>query len=137
VYGDQANWSLAETQFPNRALGVPLYASHKGINGWFNPGAFLKAGDGTWGNVRRTSLYGPGINVFNMSAAKSFRLPWEGVGIEFRADAQNVFNHKIRHSGRTQPWQRRRSGPTLHECERHQFVTTGGRLTQLMLRVSF
>ena len=43
--------------------------------------------------MRRNSLYGPHMNVFNMSAAKSFGLPWEDVKIEFRADASNVFNH--------------------------------------------
>jgi Carboxypeptidase regulatory-like domain len=138
VYGDQANWSLAGTTFPNRNPGVSLYASNKGINGWFNPAAFTKPADGTWGNVRRNSLYGPGINVFNMSAGKSFGLPWEGVQIEFRADAANVFNHKSlgtpgglnlgSAAGVDQPYT---SANTISS------VTTGGRNLQLMLRVSF
>ena len=59
-----------------------------------------------WGNVRRNSLYGPGINVFNMSAAKSF---WTPLGGNQRSSSvpmqQNVFNHKSsEHSGRTQSW---------------------------------
>jgi hypothetical protein len=138
VYGDQANWSQAGTQFPNRNPGVSLYLPNKGINGWFNPSAFLKPADGTWGNVRRNSLYGPGINVFNMSAAKSFGLPWEGVRIEFRADAANVFNHKSLSTpgglnlgsaaGVDQPYT---SSNTISQ------VTTGARNLQLMLRLSF
>ena len=138
VYGDQANWSLAGTQFPNRNPGVSLYAAHKGINGWFNPQAFVKGPDGTWGDVRRNSLYGPGMNVFNMSAAKSFGLPWESVRIEFRADAANVFNHKSlgipgglnlgSAAGVNQPYA---SSNTISS------VTTGARNMQLMLRLSF
>ena len=95
VYGDQANYSLAGTTFPNRNPGVSLYASNKGINGWFNPAAFTKPADGTWGNLRRNSLYGPGLATFSICPpAKSSRLPWEQMRIEFRADAKNVFNHK-------------------------------------------
>ncbi len=30
---------------------------------------------------------------FNLSGSKTFSLPWEGVNIQFRADAQNAFNH--------------------------------------------
>ncbi|HTS04707.1 MAG TPA: TonB-dependent receptor [Candidatus Eisenbacteria bacterium] len=138
VYGDQANYSLAGTQFPNRIPGVPLYVSNKGIDGWFNPAAFSKPADGTWGDVRRNFLYGPGMNVFNMSMAKSFALPWEGVRIEFRADAANVFNHKSlgipggRNLG---------SAPGVDEAYTSansiSTVTTGARNMQLMFRVSF
>ena len=138
VYGDQANYSLAGTQFPNRSPGVPLYPSNRGIDGWFNPAAFTKPADGTWGNVRRNSLYGPGVNVFNMSAAKSFGLPWESMRIEFRADAANVFNHKSlgipggrnlgSAAGVDQPYT---SSNTISS------VTTGARNMQLMLRLSF
>jgi hypothetical protein len=138
VTGDQANWSLAGTQFPNRNPGVSLYAPHKGIDEWFNPAAFTKPADGTWGNVRRNSLYGPGINVFNMSAGKSFGLPWEQMSIEFRADAANVFNHKSlgipdgrslgSSAGVDQPYSSSNSIST---------VTTGARNLQLSLRVSF
>jgi hypothetical protein len=57
------------------------------------------------------------MNVFNMSAAKSFGLPWEEAKIEFRADAENVFNH-----------------PSF---QNPGGVNLGGRKLQLMLRVSF
>jgi Carboxypeptidase regulatory-like domain len=138
VYGDQANWSLAGTTFPNRVPGVPLYVSNKGIDGWFNPGAFSKPADGTWGNVRRNSLYGPGINVFNMSAGKSFGLPWEGVRIEFRADAQNVFNHKsLSTPGGLNLGSAAGVGEPYTSSNSISQVTTGGRLMQLMFRVSF
>ena len=143
VYGDQANYSLAGSTFPDRNPGVRLYASNKGVNGWFNPGAFLKPADGTWGHVRRNSLYGPGMNLFDMSAAKSFGLPWEDVKIEFRADASNVFNHpsfqnpggvhlgSCKNCPSVQPGQPYTSTDTISN------VNVGGRNLQLMLRVSF
>ncbi len=94
VYGNQNTFAQAGTQFPNRNPGVPLYPSDRSILNWFNPSAFLQPANGTFGNVRRNSLYGPGINTFNFSALKGFTIPWrEGIKIEFRADAQNVFNH--------------------------------------------
>jgi Carboxypeptidase regulatory-like domain len=94
VYGNQANYSLAGTTFPNRVVGVSTTPANRGINNWFNPAAFSQPEDGTLGDVRRNSLYGPGIDVFNLSAAKSFSIPFrEGIKVEFRADAQNVFNH--------------------------------------------
>jgi hypothetical protein len=138
VYGDQANYSLAGTQFPNRIPGVPLYVSNKGINGWFNPAAFSKPEDGTWGNVRRNSLYGPGMNVFNMSAAKSFGLPWEGVRIEFRADAENVFNHKsLGIPGGRNLGSAAGVDQAYTSANSISTVTTGGRNMQLMFRVTF
>jgi hypothetical protein len=143
VIGDQANWSLAGTQFPNRNPGVSLYAPHKGIDEWFNPAAFTKPADGTWGNVRRNSLYGPGINVFNMSAGKSFGLPWEQMSIEFRADAANVFNHKSlgipdgRSLGNCQKCTPLTAGDPYVSSNSISTVTTGARNLQLSLRVSF
>ncbi|HTS37515.1 MAG TPA: TonB-dependent receptor [Candidatus Solibacter sp.] len=138
VYGDQANWSLAGTQFPDRNPGVPLYPSNKGIDEWFNPNAFVKPADGTWGNVRRNTLYGPGINVFNMSAAKSFGLPWEGVRIEFRADAANVFNHKsLSTPGGLNLGSSAGVGTPYTSATNISSVTTGARNLQLMFRVSF
>lgn len=138
VYGDQANWSLAGTTFPNRVAGVPLYLSNKGINGWFNPAAFSKPADGTWGDVRRNSIYGPGMNVFNMSAAKSFGLPWEGVKIEFRADASNVFNHKsLGIPGGRNLGSAAGVGQPYTSADTISSVTTGARNMQLMFRVTF
>ena len=139
VYGDQANWSLAGTTFANRNPGVSLYLPNKGINGWFNPQAFTKPADGTWGDVRRNTLYGPGINVFNMSAAKSFRLPWrEGLGIEFRADAANIFNHKsLGTPGGQNLGSAAGVGQPYTSSDTISSVTTGGRDLQLMFRVNF
>lgn len=139
VYGNQANYSLAGAVFPNWNPGVSWKPSGQSINNWFNPAAFLEPAPGTWGNVRRNSLFGPGINTFNLSAAKGFDIPFkEGVNVEFRADAQNVFNHPAfgtpnntnlsGAAGVGQPYSG--TGPITS-------TTVGGRNLQLALRVSF
>lgn len=82
--------------FPNRNPGVSTTPSNKNVNSWFNPGAFIRPADGTFGTNGRNSLYGPGTDVFNLSAHKEFsvaELLNHDIRIQFRADAQNVFNH--------------------------------------------
>jgi hypothetical protein len=45
------------------------------------------------GNERRNSVVGPGINNWDMSLNKSFRLFGEGRELQFRAESFNTFNH--------------------------------------------
>lgn len=82
-------------QYPNWS-GISPSPIHKSVKQWFNPEAFLRPEDGTFGNVSRNVLYGPGINTFNLSMKKEFLL-YEGLGhkftFELRGDAQNAFNH--------------------------------------------
>ncbi len=137
VYGDQANYSLAGTQFPNWAPGVSPSAG-RSIHNWVNTAAFTKPADGTWGDVRRNSLYGPGIDTFNLSAAKSFGLPWEGINIQFRADAQNVFNHASYGTpGSTNLGGAAGVGQPYSNTTPITSTTVGGRNLQLALRVNF
>lgn len=102
VYGTQNTYETDGAVFPNRNPGVSLYPSHRSTrcqvgsgcpNEWYNPAAFVQPANGTFGDVRRNSLYGPGINQFNLSAGKTFFLPWEGMQFQIRADATNAFNH--------------------------------------------
>jgi hypothetical protein len=45
------------------------------------------------GNERRNNLIGPGINNWDMSLGKSFRLFGEGRELQVRAESFNTFNH--------------------------------------------
>jgi len=47
---------------------------------------------GTWGNAARTQFRGPGINNWDISAIKNFRLR-ESMRLQWRCEAYNVFNH--------------------------------------------
>ena len=42
--------------------------------------------------MHRNSVYGPGLEVVNLSVGKSFHI-WESVALQIRADANNAFNH--------------------------------------------
>jgi hypothetical protein len=54
-------------------------------------GPYVRPAIGTFGNIYRDSLYGPGLVNTDLSAAKSFTVK-EGVSLQFRADAFNLFN---------------------------------------------
>lgn len=97
VFSGQDN-SYSETagisvQYPDWAPGASTRPQNRGITNWFNVGAFLQPQAGTFGNVHRNSLYGPGINETNLSLSKAFGLPWENIKLKLRMDATNAFNH--------------------------------------------
>ncbi|HKM82216.1 MAG TPA: TonB-dependent receptor [Candidatus Acidoferrum sp.] len=74
-------------------VGNPTVSSPT-LNKWFNPAAFANPAPGTFGNTGRMTLVGPGFANVGLSIAKEFRLPWrEGMKLEIRGDAYNVFNH--------------------------------------------
>jgi hypothetical protein len=77
--------------FPNYS-GAQLYPSKRTNFEWYNPAAFTLPANGTFGNVRRNSLYGPGIEYVNLSAGKKFDIHGN-VKLQIRLDATNAFNH--------------------------------------------
>jgi hypothetical protein len=61
-------------------------------NQWFNPQAFSMPIPGTFGNVSRGSLRGPGLVGVDTSIFKRVRMT-ETVNLQIRAEAFNLFNH--------------------------------------------
>ena len=59
---------------------------------WFNPAAFAKNATGTFGDVPRNSLRGPGFNNTDVSLFKDI-LPERRIHAQFQAQAFNLFNH--------------------------------------------
>lgn len=57
-----------------------------------NPGAFAAPRGLTFGNAGRNSLRNPRRTNFDMALIKNFKIR-ESMGLEFRAEAFNVFNH--------------------------------------------
>ncbi|MDR3738895.1 MAG: carboxypeptidase-like regulatory domain-containing protein [Terracidiphilus sp.] len=88
-----ANEQHDGSEYPNWNPGVSWRPKHQSPTNWVNPGAFTLPADGTFGNMKRNSIYGPGYQSVNMSASKTFSVPWENIKFRFRADASNVFNH--------------------------------------------
>jgi hypothetical protein len=69
-----------------------LPASQRTFEEWFNTAAFARPAPGDRGNAGSVVARGPGINNFNMSLFKNFRVAGRG-NLQFRAEAYNVFNH--------------------------------------------
>lgn len=59
---------------------------------WIDPKAFKVPTFGTLGNLSRNALTGPAFKQFDLAAMKDFRV-WETVGVQFRAEFFNAFNH--------------------------------------------
>ena len=59
---------------------------------WFNPAAFAVQPAGTFGNLGRNALYGPGQINWDMALTRRFTLK-ERWKLDFRADFFNIMNH--------------------------------------------
>jgi hypothetical protein len=59
---------------------------------WFDPRAFKMPAVGTFGNVARGSMRGPGLVSFDTSFFKKIKVS-ERMNVQFRAEAFNIFNH--------------------------------------------
>jgi len=79
---------------PNNAHGGPGCPTQvHNVEHWFNPCAFAVAPAGQLGNANRTPVNGPDFVNTDFSVVKRFALPWEGKGLDFRAEFFNLFNH--------------------------------------------
>jgi hypothetical protein len=87
---------------PNKGGGGPNCPSQvHNIQHWFNSCAFAPAKVltingvtvGEIGNANRTPVNGPDFVNTDFSVVKRFALPKEGMGIDFRAEFFNLFNH--------------------------------------------
>jgi hypothetical protein len=90
ISGSNNSFSQAGDWYPNQ-VGNPR-PSHRSIDQWFDPSAYTLPAPGTFGNMRRNSVYSPGIDEVNLSAGKSFALS-DRINMQIRADAVNAFNH--------------------------------------------
>jgi hypothetical protein len=59
---------------------------------WFDPRAFVLPAQGTFGNVSRGSLRGPGLFSLDTSLFKKIRIK-EDFNLQFRAETFNILNH--------------------------------------------
>src|SRR3984893_18069406 len=80
-------------QRPNVVSGVnPILSRWTPASGYLNPLAFIQPAFGTFGNLGRNSIYGPGYTNVDFSLTKTTRVT-ERVGLEIRAEFFNLFNH--------------------------------------------
>ena len=79
---------LEQLAFGNNGNGVILPVSMSQVRYYANS-------QGQNGNIGRNSIILPGLETYNLSMFKNFRLPFgeRGQQLEFRADFLNAFNH--------------------------------------------
>jgi hypothetical protein len=79
---------------PDKVPGCNVYISNHGPQQqYINPACFPAAAAGTLGNAPRVPVFGPDFVNTDFSVIKQFALPWENMGLNFRAEFFNLFNH--------------------------------------------
>jgi hypothetical protein len=80
-------------QRPNVVPGVnPILSNWNPATGYLNALAFQQPSDGTFGDLGRNAIYGPGYRNLDFSVTKNTSLG-EKFGLQFRAEFFNIFNH--------------------------------------------
>ena len=81
---------------PDQVAGCDPYKASHSLNQWINAACFVQPGGalgGKLGNASRVPVTGPGFVNSDFSLIKQFALPWENMGLNFRAEFFNLFNH--------------------------------------------
>jgi hypothetical protein len=77
---------------PDQVAGCNPYANQTKTQ-YINPACFVHAAPGELGDASRVPVYGPDFVNTDFSLIKQFKLPWENMGLNFRAEFFNLFNH--------------------------------------------
>jgi hypothetical protein len=144
--GIQGNWSrnLNSRSGIDRPSVAPGCTADNAILGgpdqYFNPDCFILPTRGTYGNLGRNVLIGPGLSTVDISFNKQFRIHALGEGgkLQFQTDFFNILNHanfnmpaRLVFSGAS-PTER-----PLSTAGRITSTSTTARQLQLGLRVSW
>ncbi len=80
------------TQRPNQVAAAALPRDQRTLLQWFNTAAFLVSPAFTSGTEPRYSLYGPGINNWDASLMRNFKIR-ERANFQLRGEFYNAMNH--------------------------------------------
>jgi hypothetical protein len=86
--GNSNNWNR-----PNQLAGCSVYAANHGAHQWINSACFPAPAAGQLGNASRVPVVGPDFVNSDFSLIKQFALPRKDMGLNFRAEFFNIFNH--------------------------------------------
>ncbi|HTW78329.1 MAG TPA: carboxypeptidase-like regulatory domain-containing protein [Terracidiphilus sp.] len=78
---------------PDQVSGCNPYAANHAQHQYINASCFVAPTPGELGNAGRVPVSGPDFVNSDFSVIKDFRLPREGMGLNFRAEFFNLFNH--------------------------------------------
>ncbi|MBC7924491.1 MAG: hypothetical protein H7039_02445, partial [Bryobacteraceae bacterium] len=94
INGDLANTGNAGTYLRLDFTGNPEI-DNPTTGQWFDTSKVAAPAPFTFGNSGRNRLRSDGWENFDLSVFRVFKLPGEGRGLEFRAEAFNAFNHPV------------------------------------------
>ncbi len=77
---------------PDQVAGCNPYATRTKTQ-YYYPACFVAPAPGTLGDASRVPVFGPDFVNTDFSVIKQFKLPWENMGLNFRAEFFNLFNH--------------------------------------------
>jgi hypothetical protein len=77
---------------PNQVAGCNPSANQTKLQ-YINKACFTQPVPGELGNANRVPVFGPDFVNTDFSVIKQFKLPWENMGLNFRAEFFNLFNH--------------------------------------------
>jgi len=118
--------------YPNQVGNPMASGKSRTINQWFDPAAYQSPAPGTLGNMRRNSIYGPGLQEINGSLRKTFPLG-ERFNFDLAANATNLFNHPS--FANPDPQIDNNPGGTHHA--QITGVNVGGRVIELVAHLRF
>jgi hypothetical protein len=96
VLSGQDNSGTGENEDRASITGKPLYSNRSvqqhAFAQYLNPASFADPTYGTYGNLGRNQIVGPGFGDVDLSLLKNFPLYKEAVHAQFRVEMFNVFN---------------------------------------------
>jgi hypothetical protein len=86
--GNANNWNR-----PNQVAGCNTNSANHARHQWLNQACFTSPVAGELGNAARVPVVGPNFVNSDFSVIKQFALPRKDMGLNFRAEFFNLFNH--------------------------------------------
>jgi hypothetical protein len=77
---------------PNVVPGCNLYSGFQTVSKWVNPACFTTPAAGTFGDLGRNTLIGPGLVNVDFAVDRSFQIN-DRIRLQFRAESFNIANH--------------------------------------------
>ena len=91
---DRSNTGGGQDRPNATGQAVELARDERTVQRWFNTNAYVIQPAGTWGNVGRNTVIGPGITNVDASIIRNFRMT-DSKTLQFRLEAFNALNNPI------------------------------------------
>jgi carboxypeptidase family protein/TonB-dependent receptor-like protein len=136
---ERPNLKPGASQNPNHGTstgcaGFPAGAKLGGADNFYDPCSFALPLAGTYGNLGRDTIIGPGVRDVDLALEKNFKLH-EEANVTFKAEVFNIMNHANFGLPNSLPLDT--TGAASASAGRITYTTTSSRQIQFALRISF